>query len=409
MFGPTTNSKCFTLAAFLGVLLLVSVGCAQAGGDGDSAASGDTIKIGLLQPLTGTVSAAGTAVRDGAEIAADEINENGGIDGKKLELVIEDDENDPAICTNAANKVITRDQVVGIIGGWGSSCTLAIIPVVERQKVPLLVETSSSSLITDPDESGNDWTYRLSPPTAMEAAAVEGKIVSDLGFSNVFFLSVNNDWGRGSAAAFEPTIEQSGGKVVGTEYFEDDTEDFAPLLSRLESSGADSVIITTDAAQIALMLEQMQNQGLDDINVLTSGGSNFPPKVMELAGEDATEGVYFTVFFPAFFDPSTSADPDKAQRFLEEWEERGHDAIELGEAARGYDAVFTMAEALNSIDGDITHEAVAEALADVNLKGAMYGNIQFEEWNGLVNQNIPPIYIGQVSNGEVDLLFNWGD
>jgi branched-chain amino acid transport system substrate-binding protein len=404
MFRRYSTTRRLSLVGLSFAMMLVVGACAQAGGPSEDQGDGGPIKIGLLQPLSGSVSAAGIAVRDGAEIALDEINEEGGINGRQLELVVEDDQNDPAVCTSAANKVITRDQVVGVIGGWGSSCTLAIIPVIERNEIPLLVETSSSFTITDPNESGNEWTFRLNAPTPMEAAALQGKLVPTLGFKDVFVLAVNNDWGRGSAEAYGPLVQQQGGSIVGTEYFEEEAENFAPLVTNLAQSQASSTIITTDAAQIALMLEQMQAKGLDT-KVLTTGGSNFPDKIIDLAGEEAVANTYHTVFFAGAYDPKLSAVPDQASSFVEEWETRGHDFIEIGEGARGYDAVYTMAEAVKSIEGDVTPASLRDALKNVELDGIIFGHIAFQEWNGLINQNVAPVYVVQVKEGgKVDFV-----
>jgi branched-chain amino acid transport system substrate-binding protein len=270
--------------------------------------------------------------------------------------------------------------------------------VIERQELPLLVETSSSFAVTDPNESGNEWTFRLNAPTPMEAAALGSKLSSELGFDDVFFLAVNNDWGRGSAGAFGPLVEEHGGSVVGTEYFEEEAENFAPLVTNVAESAASSTIITTDAAQIALMLEQMHAKGVRT-QVLTTGGSNFPDKIIDLAGEEAVVNTYHTIFFAGAYDPSLSAVPDRAESFVQKWEERGHEFIEIGEGARGYDAVYTMAEALRSIDGEITPEALRDALQDVELDGIIFGHIKFQEWEGLINQNVAPVYVGQVKEG----------
>lgn len=386
---------------------------AACGGDGgstsdDSAAeggdstSGEPIPVGLLQPLTGPVSAAGIAVRDGAVIAVDEINEAGGVNGRPIELIIEDDENDPAVCANAATKVISRDNVVAVIGGWGSSCTLSIAPVTTREQVPLLVETSSSWKITQEGESGGDWVFRINPPTRMEVDQIRDAL-PELGMEKVFFLPVNNDWGRGSVEDFTPALAEIDVDVVGTEYFEQTNENFAPMLSAVQRSGADTVIITTDAAQIALILEQMASLDLTGITVLTTGGSNFPGKVAELAGDAATDGAYFTVFFPAAYDPEMSAEPERAASFVEAWNAQ-HDPNEIGESARGYDAVYTLAAALESIDGEITRESVREALDGVSTTGIMYGEIGFEDWDGMLNQNVAPVHLGQYAGGEVTFV-----
>jgi branched-chain amino acid transport system substrate-binding protein len=274
--------------------------------------------------------------------------------------------------------------------------------VTAREQVPLVVETSSSYKITDPAESGNEWTFRLSPPTRMEVAEIQDALVRELGFTKVFFVSVNNDWGRGSVSDFTPVIEADGGQVVGAEFFEQSEENFAPILTSIQNSGADSVIITTDAAQIALILQQMDALGID-MKVLTTGGSNFPGKVQELAGGAPAENVYFTVFFPGAYDPSRAANPERAATFVEQWN-AAHDPNEIGEAARGYDAVYTVAEALRSIDGEITRQSLRDALEQVTLPGIMYGDIRFGDWEGLINQNVSDVVIGQLRNGRLEFI-----
>ena len=400
----TRLSRRHWLTGMLTAIATVLVSCSGTPNQSTSDSAqgeGEPIKIGLLQPLTGPVSAAGVAIRDAAEMAVEEVNEAGGIDGRPIELVIEDTANDPAQCTSAANKVISRDQVKAIIGAWGSSCTLAVIPVIQKYEVPLLVETSSSFKITDPDESGNDWTFRLSPPTPLEAWAVRNDLVKTLGFNKVFFLAVNNDWGRGAFASYSPYITEQGGEVVGEEYFEQTEVDFKPLLSKVKAAGADSAIVTTSNSQIALILEQAKTLGID-VKILATGGS-WPDKVEELAGLESSVGSYHTVFFPGAYNPSVSKAPDQAVAFIKKWEEQGYKFSELGEAGRGYDAVYTMAAALDSLNGDISPETVRNGLKGVKHKGIMYGDISFGDWQGLINQNVPPVFIGMIEeDGSVD-------
>src|SRR5262245_52739383 len=102
------------------------------------------IKVGLIQPLSGPVAASGNFVRMGAEIGRDWVNAKGGVLGRKIELVIEDNKSDPKEAASAAEKLITRDKVPVIIGAWGSSMTLAAMPKLEEYGVPMVVETSSA-------------------------------------------------------------------------------------------------------------------------------------------------------------------------------------------------------------------------------------------------------------------------
>src|ERR1700751_406064 len=130
-------------------------------------ADAETIKIGVNEPLTGAFAASGTYVVNGAKIAADEINAKGGLLGRKIELVIEDNKSNPTEAAAVAEKLITGDKVPVIMGAWGSSLTLAVMPKLMEYKVPMVVETSSSSKITT---SGNPYIFRISPPSPVEAA-----------------------------------------------------------------------------------------------------------------------------------------------------------------------------------------------------------------------------------------------
>src|SRR5215203_5213593 len=129
-------------------------------------AGAQTIKIGVNEPLTGPFAASGTYVVNGAKIAADEINAKGGVLGKKLELVIEDNKSNPTEAAAVAEKLITSDKVPVMMGAWGSSLTLAVMPKLMEYKVPMVVETSSSGKITT---TGNPYIFRISPTSAMEA------------------------------------------------------------------------------------------------------------------------------------------------------------------------------------------------------------------------------------------------
>src|SRR5437660_8879348 len=117
-----------------------------------AAAAQESIKVGVIQPLTGAFAASGNYVANGAKIAADEINAKGGIRGAKLELVIEDNKSNPTEAVAVAEKLIVRDKVPVMMGAWSSTYTLAVMPKLMEYKIPMVVETSSSDKITT---SGN--------------------------------------------------------------------------------------------------------------------------------------------------------------------------------------------------------------------------------------------------------------
>lgn len=130
-----------------------------------STAFAQTIKIGVNEPLTGAFAASGTYVVNGAKIAADEINAKGGVLGKKIELVIEDNKSNPTEAAAVAEKLITRDKTPVLLGAWGSSLTLAVMPKLVEYETAMVVETSSASKITT---SGNPYVFRIHRPLLLK-------------------------------------------------------------------------------------------------------------------------------------------------------------------------------------------------------------------------------------------------
>src|SRR6266704_1384527 len=174
-----------------------------------TAAAQESIKVGVIQPLTGAFAASGNYVANGAKIAADEINAKGGVLGKKLELVIEDNKSNPTEAAATAEKLIVKDKVPVMMGAWGSTLTLAVMPKLEEYKVPMLVETSSSGKITT---SGNPYIFRISPTSEMEAKAFT-PLFKSLGIKKADFLSTNNDFGLGAAKEFSEAATAQGVQV----------------------------------------------------------------------------------------------------------------------------------------------------------------------------------------------------
>src|SRR6201996_6214078 len=199
------------------------------------AASAETIKIGVNEPLTGAFAASGTYVVNGAKIAADEINAKGGILGQQIELVIEDNKSNPTEAAAVAEKLITRNKVPVIMGAWGSSLTLAVMPKLVEYETPMVVETSSSSKITT---SGNPYIFRISPPSGVEAAAFKS-IMPSLGIKKADFLVVNTDWGRGSAEDFGKVMKAQNIQVGLVEIMDQAAQDMTAQLAKIKATDSD--------------------------------------------------------------------------------------------------------------------------------------------------------------------------
>jgi branched-chain amino acid transport system substrate-binding protein len=355
------------------------------------------VKIGVIQPLSGAVAASGNYIRMGAEIARDWINAKGGVNGRKVELLIEDNKSDPKEAASAAEKLIVRDKVPAIMGAWGSSMTLAAMPKLEEYGVPMVVETSSAASIT---KRGNPWIFRISPPSEMEALGLE-PWVGKLGVKKADFLAVNTDWGRGAVSAFGDVLKKKGENVGVVEYMDQAATDMSAQLTKIKGSGGDTLFVTTAVEQITLILKQAQEQRVVR-KIITTGGSSSPTQLIKQAGP-AAEGSYHIVFFMPWF-PEAMPDGKLAKAFVDEWAKRGHPFEGLTEGFRGHDGIATIAEAVR-IAGKDEPKAVRDALWKVNISG-VNGPIKFDK-DGPAGkesgQSKPSIFIVQVRDGKVSL------
>ena len=357
----------------------------------------EAIKIGVIQPLSGPVAASGNYVRMGAEIARDWINQRGGVLGRQVQLLIEDNKSDPKEAATAAEKLIVKDKVPVIMGAWGSSMTLAAMPKLEEYGVPMIVETSSAASIT---KRGNPWIFRISPPSEMEALGLE-KYLKDLAVKKADFLAVNTDWGRGAVAAFGDLLKKSGAQVGATEFMEQAATDMNAQITKVKAGDADTLFLTTAVEQITLVLRQAQEQRLTR-KIVTTGGSSSPSQLIKQAGP-AAEGTYHILFFLPWF-PEAMPDGKLAKAFVDEWNKRGHPFDGLTEGFRGHDGILTAAEAIKTA-GRPEAKAVRDALWKVQLMG-VNGPIKFEK-DGPAGkesgQSQPSIFIVQIKDGKIAL------
>ena len=219
----------------------------------------DTVKIGVIQPLTGSVAFNGTTDVNGIKLALDEVNKKGGVLGKKVELVIEDGQCKPASSVNAAEKLIQRDHVVGIIGAFCSSATAAVMPVAKSNKIPLVTGVSSAANLTEKD---NPWFFRATETDELLAKSFAKILVNQLKLKKVAYIGVNDDFGRGSVESFSKQMEALGAKTVMKEYFEHGTSDFYTLLTKLKASGADGAFVSAETQDGATFIKQKAELGL---------------------------------------------------------------------------------------------------------------------------------------------------
>jgi branched-chain amino acid transport system substrate-binding protein len=314
-----------------------------------------TIKIGLVQPLTGSVAYNGMADVAGSKQAVDERNAKGGVLGKKIELVIEDGQCKPANSVNAAEKLIQKDKVVALSGAFCSSATAAIMPVAEKYKMPLVTGVSSKADLTD---KGNKYFFRATETDALLAKSFAKIIYSDLNLKNIAYIGVNDDWGRGGVDEFSKQMTALGATTALKEYFDHGTTDFYTLLTKLRASKADGVFVAAETQDGSILVKQIKELGL---NIKVFGvGSWATSDFIGLAGP-AAEGIYAAVPY------SSTMKTPKNEAFVKEYAARNKENPGKYGAA-GYNAMNILMDAIERAKSTDAEKIVA-ALHKTDYEG----------------------------------------
>jgi branched-chain amino acid transport system substrate-binding protein len=393
-------------AALMGVGLLILTACGSGSkGVAESSASSETssdsapaaqqsgsdIVIGISVPLTGSAAAEGGAIANAAQLAVDDANKAGGIDGQNVKLDVVDNAGEAAQCATAAQKIASSSAVV-MIGAYFSSCTLASAPVANKEKIPLIVETSSAVDITKPDVAG-DWVYRISPNSDMDTLALV-EFLKEADVKSVYFLSENTDFGLGAEESYTKAMKGAKIEVAGSANFDISAQSFSSQVTAAIGSGADAWIVTSEVQQTAQIMKERMGQG-GTAAVFTSGGSVNPEQVVEIAGAKASVGMQSTVYFPTF-DLSGVSQPDLANDVIERWAEKGYPAHSITEGARGYAAVQVAVDSLKRASNTSDRASVRDAIAKTDIDTVIYGHVKFLDECGLVHQNEPVIYMSKI-------------
>ncbi len=266
------------------------------------ALAAETVKIGVIQPLTGSVAYNGKADVNGAKLAMERRNAKGGVLGRPVELVIEDGQCSPANSVNAAEKLIQKDKVAVLSGAFCSSATAAVMPVAEKYKLPFLTGVSSKADLT---EKGNAYFFRSAETDALLANAFAKILADNLKLKKVAYIGVNDDWGRGGVEEFSKDLAARGVENVLTEYFDHGTTDFYTLLAKLRTSGADGVFVAAETQDGAVLVKQFKEFGID--MKVFGVGSWATSDFVNLVGE-ASEGIYAAVPYVASLPGEANTD-----------------------------------------------------------------------------------------------------
>lgn len=329
-----------------------------------AASAQDMIKIGLVQPMTGSVAYNGTASVNGSKLAVEQRNKAGDVLGKKVELVIEDGQCSPAGSVSATEKLVQKDKVIAIEGAFCSSATAAVMPVTEKYKIPLLTGVSSKADLT---EKGMKYFFRASETDALMAKTFAKIIVDNLKLKTVAYIGVNDDWGRGSISDFTRDMGALGTKPVLTEYFDHGATDFYTLLAKLRAANPDGVFVAAETQDGSILVKQMREMGL---KVKVFGvGSWATPDFINLAGP-AAEGLYAAVQYVS------GLDTPRNKTFVKDFD-AAFKGVPGKYSAAGYNSMNILMDAIQRA-GNTQPDAIREALLKTDY-AAPNGQFKFTD------------------------------
>lgn len=240
----------------VGLLVIAGVWLAFGSKASSSQAKGP-VKIGVVLPLTGDAAVYGEPGRNILQMAADEINAKGGINGNKMQLIVEDGKCDGKDAANAASKLINVDHVKVIMGGFCSSESLAIEPIAAQNKVAELSFGSSSPKLT----GISPYFARNYPSDAKQGTVLADIAYKDKSWKNVAFIQEQTDYALGVYSAFDEQFKTDGGKTTD-EQFPTETTDFRSIVSKVQGENPDAVFLSTQTpATAARILTQMSQLG----------------------------------------------------------------------------------------------------------------------------------------------------
>jgi branched-chain amino acid transport system substrate-binding protein len=379
------------LAVAVAILSLGLIGC---GGDDETTttteASTDTtaaegpavpFKFGLAGPMTGQYATYGASHTAGADIAVEELNAAGGVNGGEVSYVSGDDLGDPKEAVLVAQKYIDDPEILFVNGHMFSGATLAAGPKYEEIGLPMI-----SPSATNPDISTlGDFIWRICMTDAVQGEGLANYTFNDLGFSKVAIMYDDGDYGRGLADTYEAAFIAAGGEVVGREQYTAGDAEFKAQLTKIKEAGPELIFLSGYYPEGSKIVQQASELGMQ---VTFLGSDGYASDELATLGGSAVEGMLVSTFF------DYSKDDPAVQQFVEAYRAQFNGANPDWFAASAYDVVMLVAEAATQA-GSNDRAAINEMLGTMGSYEGITGTITFDE-NGDV---LKPLNIVVVKDG----------
>jgi len=271
---PNLQRLLFPVAAAVTLSMTVAAGAQAA----------EPIKVGLVAALSGQSAKSGEALTRGLSMAINEVNANGGVLGRPLELVRRDDESNPSKGMLAARELVQREKVTVLFGGLDTPVSLAIVPLANQMKVPFMGIWAAGTKITE-NGAADNYVFRVSAVDELVDEALV-KYGVDNGMKKPGMILINNPWGESNEAGFKRALEKRGLANAGVERIQDSDLDVVPQLTRLKNAGADTLLMVGNVGPSAQVVKSLDRMGWD-VPVVSHWGPA-GGRFGELAGPNAS-------------------------------------------------------------------------------------------------------------------------
>lgn len=365
-------------AAALAATMLTA--CGSRGGS--SSGDGDTVKVGLLHSLTGSMAISEKSVRDAEVLAIKEINAAGGVNGKQIEYVEEDGASEPSTFATKAEKLIDSEGVSTIFGCWTSSSRKAVKPIVEEYGSLLWYPVQYEGM-----ESSSNIVYTGAAPNQQIVPAID--YLLDQGYKKFFLLGSDYVFPRTANMIINAQLEAKGAEAVGEEYADMDQTDFAAIISKIEAAKPDVIINTLNGTGNVSFFKQMSEKNYTSNDYMTMSFSIAEEEVATI-GADILKGHMVS------WNYYQTTDTEKNKEFVNAYKDAyGENRVTSDPAEAAYDAVYLWKAACEKADSFEPEDVI---------KAVESGEISFDAPEGTVtiqgdnHHLVKPVRIGQVGD-----------
>ena len=366
------------LATAISAMLAVSV---VASGCGGGSKASDEIKIGVVSEMTGSNATYGTSVVNGMKLALKEVNDKGGVNGKKVSIVVADSKSEPAEAANAMSKLVNQDKTPVVMGIFTSSSAIAAANVSESAKVPFLAIGATNPKVTLDEKTGKvkPNTFRVCFIDPFQGTVGANFVLNELKLKKaVIFVDNSSDYSKGLASFFKQAYTSKGGEIVGEEaYLQKDT-DFKAVLTKIKTMNPEILYVPGYYEEVGKIIKQARELGM---TLPIVGGDGWDsPKLSEIAGAGPLNNTFFT----NHYSPDDTSEASKA--FVDAYV-KAYNQKPDAPAVLGYDGARLMIDAISRAGGT-DGAKVSKALAETKNYKAVTGDTSLNETHDAVKSAV---------------------